>query len=88
MKNKDNPLRFGHFYRVAGIEGEMHNMKEVMKIVLDWYDTSVKLPNSNLAMLVTNGGYIPKLTLHKILQEKLNKIIDRLQVEILRNQPQ
>jgi len=44
-------------------------LKEVEKIVNDWYDIGIDLPNSNLQLMATNGGYIKKFDLLKKLKE-------------------
>ena len=44
-------------------------LKEVEKIVNDWYDVGIDLPNSNLQLMATNGGYIKKFDLLKKLKE-------------------
>ena len=49
--------------------GKAEALKEVEKIVNDWYNVGIDLPNSNLQLLVTNGGYIKKFDLLKKLKE-------------------
>ena len=50
-------------------EGKAEQLKEVEKIVNDWYDVGIDLPNSNLQLMATNGGYIKKFDLLKKLKE-------------------
>ena len=50
-------------------EGKAKALKEVEKIVNDWYDVGIDLPNSNLQLMATNGGYIKKFDLLKKLKE-------------------
>jgi len=49
-------------------KGKKDNLEEVKKIVSKWYDVSIKDRNSNLALMVSNGGYINKLDLLKELE--------------------
>lgn len=52
---------------------EKRTAEKILEIVENWYDTSIKDPHSNIALMITNGGYINKFDLRDKIKSLLKE---------------
>jgi hypothetical protein len=55
-------------------QGRLDREKEIIEIISNWKDTSIK--NERIALMITNGGYIHKWTLIEKIRQIQNGDIE------------